>query len=146
MIACFEDQDVIGKILAHLRDKKRNTPTLTHLTPPTRAPPETLPLFAGSESTTTTRNQQGGQRVLTAETLFAWSSLHARLRMTVLELPAHRDVRDFSDPASRKIDEFSQGFRTFQSGWSCEFDGAIPFIQLILKEPLHNSVMQRFLK
>ena len=59
VIACIEDQDVIDRILAHLRDKEQGTPTLPHLAPPTRAPPETLPLFAGSESTTTTLNQQG---------------------------------------------------------------------------------------
>jgi hypothetical protein len=59
VIACIEDQDVIDRILAHLERKEQNTPTLPHLAPPTRAPPEILPLFAGSESTTTTRNQQG---------------------------------------------------------------------------------------
>ena len=59
VIACIEDQDIVDKILAHLRNKEQDTPTLPHLTPPTRAPPETLPLFAGSESTTTALNQQG---------------------------------------------------------------------------------------
>ena len=48
VIACIEDQDIIDKILAHLHDK--DTPTLPHLAPPTRAPPETLPLFAGRDS------------------------------------------------------------------------------------------------
>ena len=41
VIACIEDQDVIDTILAHLRDKEQGTPTLPHLAPPTRAPPET---------------------------------------------------------------------------------------------------------
>jgi hypothetical protein len=59
VIACIEDQDVIDRILAHLRDKEQGTPTLPHLAPLTRAPPEALPLFAGSESATTTLNQQG---------------------------------------------------------------------------------------
>ena len=59
VIACIEDQDVIDRILAHLRDKEQGTPTLPHLAPPTRAPPEALPLFAASEPTTTTLNQQG---------------------------------------------------------------------------------------
>jgi hypothetical protein len=45
------------KILAHLRDKEQGTPTLPHLPPPTRAPPEALPLFVGSESTAP--NRQG---------------------------------------------------------------------------------------
>jgi hypothetical protein len=58
VIACIEDQDVIDRILAHLRDREQGTPTLPHLAPPTRAPPEALPLFAGSESTSTTLNQQ----------------------------------------------------------------------------------------
>jgi len=41
VIACIEDQDIIDRILAHLRDKEQGTPTLPHLAPPTRAPPET---------------------------------------------------------------------------------------------------------
>jgi hypothetical protein len=45
VIACIEDQDVIERILAHLRDKEQDTPTLPHLAPPTRAPPGTLPLY-----------------------------------------------------------------------------------------------------
>jgi len=57
VIACIEDQDVIDRILAHLRDKEQGTPTLPHLAPPTRAPPATLSLFAGSGSTTP--HQQG---------------------------------------------------------------------------------------
>ena len=40
-LACIEDQDVIDRILAHLERKEQNTPTLPHLAPPTRAPPET---------------------------------------------------------------------------------------------------------
>jgi hypothetical protein len=59
VIACIEDQDVIDNILAHLRDQEEDSPIQPLLAPPTRAPPETLPLFAGSESTTTTLNQQG---------------------------------------------------------------------------------------
>ena len=51
VIACIEDQDIIDRILAHLRDKELSTPSLPLLTPPSRAPPETLPLFAGSGST-----------------------------------------------------------------------------------------------
>ena len=57
VIACIEDQDVIDRILAHLRDKEQGTPTLPNLAPPTRAPPATLSLFAGSGSTT--QHQQG---------------------------------------------------------------------------------------
>ena len=45
-----EDQDIIDRILAHLRDKELATPSLPLLTPPSRAPPETLPLFAGKDS------------------------------------------------------------------------------------------------
>ena len=44
---CIEDQDVIDRILAHLRDKEQGTPHLPHLAPPSRAPPQKLPLFAG---------------------------------------------------------------------------------------------------
>ena len=49
VIACIENQDVIDRILAHLERKEQNTPALPHLAPPTRASPETLPLFAGTE-------------------------------------------------------------------------------------------------
>jgi len=59
VIACIEDQDIIDKILAHLREKEQDIPTLPLLTPPPRAPPETLPLFAGKESKSTQFNQQG---------------------------------------------------------------------------------------
>ena len=47
VIACIEDQDVIDSILTHLCDKEQGTPTLPHLAPPTRTPPEKLPLFGG---------------------------------------------------------------------------------------------------
>jgi len=59
VIACVEDQDIIDRILAHLREKEQNAPSLPLLTPPSRAPPETLPLFAGKESGSTALNQQG---------------------------------------------------------------------------------------
>ena len=54
VIACIEDQDIIDRILAHLRDKEQDIPSL-----PLLLPPETLPLFAGSESTATALNQDG---------------------------------------------------------------------------------------
>jgi hypothetical protein len=38
-IACIEDQDVIDRILAHLREKEQGRSTLSHLAPPSRAPP-----------------------------------------------------------------------------------------------------------
>jgi hypothetical protein len=41
VIACIEDQDVIDRILTHLRHKERETLTRPLLTPPTRAPPGT---------------------------------------------------------------------------------------------------------
>jgi len=46
VIACIEDQDIINRILAHLREKEQDIPTLSLLTTPPRVPPETLPLFA----------------------------------------------------------------------------------------------------
>ena len=65
VIACIEDQNVIpdnagqalDSILAHLREKEQGRPILSHLAPPSRAPPGPLPLFAGRESTAP--NQQG---------------------------------------------------------------------------------------
>ena len=54
---CIEDQDVIDRIQAHLRYK--DTPTLPHLAPPTRAPLGTLPLFAGKELPPSQFDQQG---------------------------------------------------------------------------------------
>jgi hypothetical protein len=59
VIACIEDQDIIDRILAHLRDAELTTPSLPLLTPPSRAPPETLPLFAGKEAAISQVNQQG---------------------------------------------------------------------------------------
>ena len=67
VIACIEHHDIIDRILAHLRDKEQDIPTLPLLAPPPRAPPETLPLFAGKDSSSTAFNQQGRQRVVTAE-------------------------------------------------------------------------------
>lgn len=45
VVACIEDQSVIDKILAHLRDKERNAPAPPLLVPPPRAPP-TCPVAA----------------------------------------------------------------------------------------------------
>jgi len=59
VIACIEDQDIIDKILAHLRDKELAAPTPSLLAPPPRGPPEVLPLIAGKEPTSTSFNQQG---------------------------------------------------------------------------------------
>ena len=59
VIACIEDQNIIDRILAHLRDREQDIPTVALLTPPPRAPPETLPLFAGKDSRSTAFNQQG---------------------------------------------------------------------------------------
>ncbi|MFT4826242.1 MAG: hypothetical protein ACI9J0_004186 [Cryomorphaceae bacterium] len=59
VIACIEDQDIIDRILSHLRAQEQGTPTLPHLAPPTKASPEALPLFVVAESTNTTLNQQG---------------------------------------------------------------------------------------
>lgn len=47
VIACIEDEDIIDRILAHLREKEQTIPTLPLLVPPSRAPPGALPLFAG---------------------------------------------------------------------------------------------------
>ena len=47
VIACIEEQEVIDRILDHLRRKEQETHPLPHLAPPTRAPPGPLPLFAG---------------------------------------------------------------------------------------------------
>jgi hypothetical protein len=47
VIACIEDQETIDRILDHLRQKEQELPTQPLLVPPTRAPPGTLPLFAG---------------------------------------------------------------------------------------------------
>jgi hypothetical protein len=50
VIACIENQDVIDRILDHLRQKEQETPTRPLLVPPSRAPPGTLLLFAGKDS------------------------------------------------------------------------------------------------
>ena len=54
---CIEEQDVIDQILAHLREKEQDVPARPLLVPPTRAPPTTLSLFAGKESSSTAFNQ-----------------------------------------------------------------------------------------
>ena len=41
IIACIEDQDIIDRILAHLREKEQEVLDRPLLVPPTRAPPET---------------------------------------------------------------------------------------------------------
>ena len=61
VIASIEDQDVIDRILTHLRQQEQQTPTRPLLVPPSRAPPGTLPLFAGKDSSTTALHQQGSQ-------------------------------------------------------------------------------------
>ena len=50
VIACIEDQDIIDRILTHLREKEQGVPAHPFLVPPTKAPPATLPLFAGKDS------------------------------------------------------------------------------------------------
>jgi len=47
VIACIEEQETVDRILAHLRQQEQDTPTRPLLVPPTRAPPDTLPLFTG---------------------------------------------------------------------------------------------------
>ena len=59
VVASMEDQDIIDRILAHLRNKEQATTTLPLLVPPALAPPDTLPLLAGKESSVTAINQQG---------------------------------------------------------------------------------------
>ena len=53
----IEDQDVIDRILAHLLEKERGRPTLSHLVPHSQARPGPISLFVGRESTAS--NQQG---------------------------------------------------------------------------------------
>jgi hypothetical protein len=59
VVACIEDQDIIDRILAHLREKEQEAPPRPLLAPPTRAPPATLSLFAGKETVLSQVNQQG---------------------------------------------------------------------------------------
>jgi hypothetical protein len=59
VIACIEDQDVIDRILTHLRKKEQEAPARPLLVPPTRAPPGTFPLFAGEDPALSPFNQPG---------------------------------------------------------------------------------------
>jgi len=61
VIACIEDQETIDRILTHLRQKEQDTRIRPLLVPPTRAPPGTLPLFAGRDSSPTALSPQGSQ-------------------------------------------------------------------------------------
>ena len=46
---------------------------------------------------------------------------------------------------SERLMDFSQGFRTYQPGWSCQFDSAIPLILPIPSRPfLHLAVSEGF--
>ena len=47
VIACIEEENAIDRILSHLHRNESETATQPHPAPPTRAPPGTLPLFAG---------------------------------------------------------------------------------------------------
>jgi hypothetical protein len=49
VIAFIEDQDVIDRVLAHLRETEKEAPVRPLLVPPTTAPPAMLSLFAGTE-------------------------------------------------------------------------------------------------
>ena len=49
VIACIDDQEVIDRILARLRETEKEAPARPLLVTPTRAPPATLSLFAGTE-------------------------------------------------------------------------------------------------
>ena len=59
IVASIEDQNIIDRILAHLREREQNVPARPLLVPPTRAHSETLPLFASKELSSTALNQQG---------------------------------------------------------------------------------------
>ena len=61
VIACIEEQDVIDRTLAHLHKKEQADPALPLLTPPSRAPPETLARFPGQDSGPTALHHQGRQ-------------------------------------------------------------------------------------
>ena len=91
VIACIEDQDIINRILAHLREKDHDIPTLPLLTPPPRAPPETLPLFIGKESEFT----EFISRAVTKKRL-AWIPTRPSAGMTAIDLRQGRYERDFA--------------------------------------------------
>ncbi len=59
VIACIEEENAIDSILYHLNRKDSETATQSHLVPPTRVPPGTLPLFAGEEPALSSFNQPG---------------------------------------------------------------------------------------
>ena len=60
------DKKGLGVNIAPAMDSPCPATTATaRLTPPSRAPPETLPLFAGKEAGSTLLNQHGRQRVVT---------------------------------------------------------------------------------
>jgi hypothetical protein len=80
VIACIEDQNTIDRILAHIHDKEHTSRAPPLLTPPSRAPPETLPLFAAKESALSQIHQQERRRVVTAENLSARSATGYGLR------------------------------------------------------------------
>ena len=99
VIACIEDQDIIDRILAHLREKEQEAPARPLLVPPTRAPPATLSLFAGSES------QRRISKDATEKTM-AWTTAGSRSGMGGYEL--HDQLSEqFFRPAGGYFANFS---------------------------------------
>jgi hypothetical protein len=71
VISCIEDQDIIDRILAHIRNKEQDAPTLPLLTPPLRAPPETLSLFSGTYSASTPAHEVPSRSFATGRFLYS---------------------------------------------------------------------------
>ena len=102
VVACIEDQDIIDRILAHLRKKEQGTPTRHLLAPPTRAPPANRSLFAGSESTNP--NLQGRTEKHVAQTVayyysgmsgYEWHAQHSEQGFGINE----RELLQISNPS-----------------------------------------------
>jgi hypothetical protein len=88
-----EDEDIIDRILAHLRDKEQNPLTLPLLTPQPRASPETLPFFVEKEPVFL-----GVQPARTPPKRdLAWTSACCRSGMVEYELKTDLRVYDSSD-------------------------------------------------
>ncbi len=64
VIASIKDPETIDRISDHLRRNERETPIRPLLAPPTRAPPGTLPLFAGKDLPLSQFGQQGRHRII----------------------------------------------------------------------------------
>ena len=91
VIACIEDQDVIDRSLAHLREKEQGAPALSHLAPPGTTIAGTARGALGYIASFRRKRIQNynAQSARTLENLVAGTVVHTRSGMNGYELCDH---------------------------------------------------------